>query len=176
MRATAAGRCSQVPCACSASPSFSWPRPWAQTIWSGDRHLTTWGLLLFAVGATFLFVAFHLGARRRALQTADGAGADAGRDRCARPDLARIRRRRNRFDRGGVAVPPLVALAGVARVGRVRHAVCRRGGDGRRHFPLRRVGPYLRAAHGTRVVAEIAIHPVWRGKRPARRLHPRRPV
>ena len=86
MRATAAGRCSQVPCACSASPSFSWPRPWAQTIWSGDRHLTTWGLLLFAVGATFLFVAFHLGARRRALQTADGLAQMRG----ATAALARI--------------------------------------------------------------------------------------
>ena len=40
-------------------------------VW-GSNYLTTWGLLLFAVGAAFLFVAFHLGVRRRELLTADG--------------------------------------------------------------------------------------------------------
>ena len=40
-------------------------------VW-GSTYLTTWGLLLFAVGAAFLFVAFHLGVRRRELLTADG--------------------------------------------------------------------------------------------------------
>ena len=54
-------------------------------VW-GSTYLTTWGLLLFAVGATFLFVAFHLGARRRALQTADGLAQMRG----ATAALARI--------------------------------------------------------------------------------------
>jgi hypothetical protein len=40
-------------------------------VW-GSTYLTTWGLLLFAVGAAFLFVAFHLGVRRREQQSADG--------------------------------------------------------------------------------------------------------
>ena len=40
-------------------------------VW-GSTYLSTWGLLLFAVGAAFLFVAFHLGARRREQQSANG--------------------------------------------------------------------------------------------------------
>ena len=40
-------------------------------VW-GSTYLTTWGLLLFAVGAAFLSVAFHLAERRREHQSADG--------------------------------------------------------------------------------------------------------
>ena len=40
-------------------------------VW-GPTYLTTWGLLLFAAGAGLLFVASHLGARRREQRTADG--------------------------------------------------------------------------------------------------------
>ncbi|MET0689017.1 MAG: TIR domain-containing protein [Methyloceanibacter sp.] len=54
-------------------------------VW-GSTYLTTWGLLLFAVGAAFLFVAFHLVARRRALQTAYGLAQMRG----ATAALARI--------------------------------------------------------------------------------------
>jgi hypothetical protein len=40
-------------------------------VW-GPTYLTTWGLLLFGVGAAFLFVAFHLAAHRGERQTAHG--------------------------------------------------------------------------------------------------------
>lgn len=40
-------------------------------VW-GSTYLTTWGLLLFAAAAGLLFVAFHLGARRREQQPAEG--------------------------------------------------------------------------------------------------------
>lgn len=52
----------------------------------GATYLTTCGLLLFAAGAGLLFVAFHLGARRRAQRTPD----DQARTRTATAALARI--------------------------------------------------------------------------------------
>ena len=86
MRATAAGRCSQVPCLLGFAFVFVAASMGADHMVWRSTYLTTWGLLLFAVGATFLFVAFHLGARRRALQTADGLAQMRG----ATAALARI--------------------------------------------------------------------------------------